>query len=395
MRYWLCLGAAVIAAACNPLSTGPRAPLAAEDMGGDVGLDALLRSDPAIAALVDDAGRRKLQVLIAVPREDESGKPTLRRLGFRVDAEYFYPASAVKLAVAVAAAQKLDDLQTAPSTRMRTLEREGTRTKTVDTTLADEMERSLVVSDNEANNRLFELVGRDELAERISGMGLPSTHIVHRLGDPGEHKSYAFELAPEGKDAFPVAQRIGFETHPVPIDGLLVGTSYVDESGRLVSSPMSFANKNRMSLRDLQDLLIAVMRPELSDSIDLRLTPRTRNELVALLGMLPSESSRFRYPRALDDVNKPLLGAISAALPGDRVRVYGKGGRAYGFTVECSYVVDETSGRSAFVAAVVYANDNGTLNDDRYQYEDVADPFIARLGKLVARSLLMKTPVDD
>lgn len=393
MRCWL-LSAALLVAVCNPPSSGARTPAATDDVReeSDADLEMLLRRDPVVAALVDDARRRRVQVLVAVPCEDEAGRPTLRRSGFRVDAEYFYPASAVKLAVAVAAAQKLNELQADPTTRLRIIEREGARTRTIETTLADEVERSLVVSDNEAHNRLFELVGRDELGERIAGLGLGSTRIVHRLGDPGEGKQYAFELALQGKDSAPIAQRLGFEARPVPIEGTLVGTSYVDESGRFVASPMSFEDKNRMSLRDLQDLLVAVVRPELSDGIDLRLAPRTRTEIATTLGLLPSQSRRAQYPHSLDDVNRPLLGAAQAAVPGHRVRVFGKGGRAYGFSVENSYVADETTGRSVFVAAVVYANDNGTLNDDRYEYEAVADPFIARVGKLVAQSFLATRP---
>lgn len=84
---------------------------------------------------------------------------------------------------------------------------------------------------------------------------------------------------------------------------------------------------------------------------------------------------------------RPLLGAVSAALPGHVIRVFGKGGRAYGFTVENSYVVDETTNRSVFVSATIYANDNETINDDRYEYETVADPFIGHLGRVIARLL--------
>jgi hypothetical protein len=50
-------------------------------------------------------------------------------------------------------------------------------------------------------------------------------------------------------------------------------------------------------------------------------------------------------------------------------------------------VVDATTKRSAFVAAVIYANDNETMNDDRYEYAAVAEPFMAGLGRLVVRTL--------
>lgn len=398
MRSLLCIGAVVLAAACSRVSTSPRAPAAKDAVREESSaeLEGILRSDPTIASVVDDAERRRLQVLVAVPGEDETGAPSLRRLAFRVDAEYFYPASAVKLAVAAAALQKIDELKATPTTPLRIVEREGGRARTLDTTVADEVERALVVSDNDANNRLFELVGRDELGERLAAMGLGSTRIVHRLADPGERLSYSFELTGDGTEPTLVAQRLGWEAPPLPVlPGILVGTSYVDESGQLVASPMSFAEKNRMSLRDLQDLLVAVMRPELADGVDAHLAPRTREGLAATLGTLPSES-RMRYPRSLDDVHKPPAGALAAALPGDRIRVHGKVGRAYGFTIENSYAIDETSGRSVFVAAVIYANDNGTINDDRYQYEDVAEPFIARLGQVIAQSFLAaRAPRDD
>jgi hypothetical protein len=81
------------------------------------------------------------------------------------------------------------------------------------------------------------------------------------------------------------------------------------------------------------------------------------------------------------------IGLVSE-LPGHDIRVYGKGGRAYGFTVDSSYVVDATTDRSAFVAATIYTNDNDTLNDDCYEYATIADPFITTLGRFVARSFL-------
>jgi hypothetical protein len=36
---------------------------------------------------------------------------------------------------------------------------------------------------------------------------------------------------------------------------------------------------------------------------------------------------------------------------------------------------------------VLYTNDDGVLNDDRYEYQAVAEPFQADLGEAVARWL--------
>lgn len=134
MRRWLFAGAALLAAACTPVvTTSTNAPTtpsgdpvreeAIED------LEPVLRRDPALAPFLDDAVRRRIQILVAVPRDD--GEPGLRRLGFRVDAEYFYPASAVKLAIATAALQKLDEASATPKTPLRVVEREGAQTRTI------------------------------------------------------------------------------------------------------------------------------------------------------------------------------------------------------------------------------------------------------------------------
>jgi hypothetical protein len=49
-----------------------------------------------------------------------------------------------------------------------------------------------------------------------------------------------------------------------------------------------------------------------------------------------------------------------------------------------------TMTRHAFRADAEYfnANDNETINDDRYEYERVANPFIAALGRFVATTYL-------
>ncbi|TAK90443.1 MAG: hypothetical protein EPO07_20395, partial [Verrucomicrobia bacterium] len=74
-------------------------------------LTSLLNAHPDhFAALLTNAPEYRLQVLISEVRE-EHGKPVLVRHGYRVGAEYFYPASTVKLCGAVAALQELERLQ--------------------------------------------------------------------------------------------------------------------------------------------------------------------------------------------------------------------------------------------------------------------------------------------
>ena len=52
----------------------------------------------------------------------------------------------------------------------------------VTTTLRRDLEQALIVSDNDAHDRLFDFVGREELAERLARIGLKRTIPVQHLG---------------------------------------------------------------------------------------------------------------------------------------------------------------------------------------------------------------------
>lgn len=393
----------------------------------DVALEQLVRADPELAPTLDEAVRRRIQILVAVPSIGPDGKETLRRARFRVDAEYFYPASAIKLCVALGATEKLAELRdetTGPSdspdghrrsgpspkrnglnlrTTLRFIEGEGRARRVTDTTTRAELEKALVVSDNEASNRLFDFVGREELAERLSRIGLRSARIVQRLGDEGASPSPIVELVLKNK-SMPIAQRIGFEPPP-PWTGateLAVGAAYFDdEQHTIVRQPMDFRSKNAIRLGDLQNALIAIVRPELFDVGPLpNIDPQDREQLKEVLQTLPSEMKAARRTsqrrRAqLDTIYKPIDVALRRMLPSHDLHVYGKGGRAFGFAVENVYVIDESTGRSFFLAASIYANDNEILNDDRYEYDSLANPFLVRLGETIGRTLETESPASS
>jgi hypothetical protein len=372
----------------------PQAP-PAEEKASPPELEPLLRTDPELASMLADATRRRMQVLVAVPRKDENGKVSLLKAGYRADAEYFYPASAVKLPIAVLALEKIEELR--QRNKGRTIDLSAILRirgrRTTEGTLRDTLESSLVVSDNDAHNRLFDLVGREEAVWRAWKLDLDNTRVVHPLGDLPERKQPKADIFPTPNRKEPIA--VPFKTQlDLPKsdqEGLLVGTKHRDESGRVVDGPMDFTNKNRVTLADLQTLLVALVRPDLAEGPLPKLSASDREALVQILETLPSELKARRLGKALDDVHKPLRAAVQAELPDDKIRVIGKGGHAYGFVVENAYVVDETTGRSFFVAAAVYANDSG-VGDDRYEYTTVAGPFVQRLGHVLARTLLKKRP---
>ncbi len=376
----------------------------------DVSLESVLAEAEGVGNMLSQAEALRFQVLVGIPGERD-GKPVLDRKSYRVDAEYFYPASAIKLCAAVLALEKLADLrrdnpglaldsQTPlrlydPITR-RPDERDLSDVKRFKISLGQEVRKALIVSDNMAFTRLYDFVGFDETFDRLSLMGFRATRIRHRLtvppGDPRE--SPRMELLPAGAPPVNIPARRGTrEVWPLEVPGLLVGEARIDDQGRRIPEPMSFADRNRVSLQDLQEWMVRIARPELASGEPLHIDDEGRQTLMDALVTLPSESKNpvFERTRTFDELQKPLLPAFAAALPGDRVRIYSKAGRAYGFMVENAYVVDETTRRAVFLTAVVYANSNQVINDDQYDYDRVGSPLLASVAKAVAKRWLAQS----
>jgi hypothetical protein len=370
-------------------------------------IERVLAADPArFARFTLDPAKYRLQILAAevVPRA--GGRSEVVRSGYRLDAEYFYPASTIKLCAAVAALQEFERLRDRTRTEepglatpwrihplfdgQRLEERDDTNLSGGTITLGHEVRKLFLVSDNPAYNRLYEFVGQRELNERMWALGLGSTRLTHRL---------AAGRSPEENRRTPRIELLGRrgvveipeKTSTLAVDnagvaGLLVGRGFM-RSGQVVPEPMDFTRMNRMSLRDLQDLLVMVCRPDVDPRLDL--SDADRLFLLDAMAGYPAESTNPVYDRATypDDWGKFLLPGLLRVAPKEDLRISNKIGLAYGFLTENAYVVHIPTGRSFFIAATIYVNEAEILNTDNYEYNSVGLPFLAELGEALAREL--------
>jgi len=147
-------------------------------------VEEVLAQHPAMfSKLLEHAPRFRFQVLLShVVQDPVSSSTHLVRHGYRVDHEYFYPASAIKLCAAVAAVEKLKHIQASLEKKMSCtmpLELyslfEGTEDDRMDAsnlsnhhiTVAHEIRKIFLVSDNKAFNRLFSFVGHRTLNQAM------------------------------------------------------------------------------------------------------------------------------------------------------------------------------------------------------------------------------------
>ena len=373
-------------------------------------ISALLRTDPDLRTIADHAAEHRFQVLVAEVVETKGRVPAhLIRHEYRVDAEYFYPASSVKIYAALAALEWFEETRLfEPRLTLSTpfciqplfegeslAAKDSTNLEGETISLEHEIRKLALSSDNVAFDRLYGVVGHRAVNTRAYRAGYATVRINHRLGRrctlEENLKSPVITFGPAESPILRIPERVSdLQLQPRQIPGLEVGQARVDGELR-TDGPMDFSRKNAVSLRDLQDTLIALVRPDLIPRRPgYAITDQHREVLISAMRELPRQSEnpaldQSEYP---DHWGKFLLPGLREIVPAEELEVTNKVGLAYGFTIENAHLFDRGTGRSLFITACLYTNPNQTLNDGVYGYEETACPFWQALGASVARRWL-------
>mmetsp|Transcript_11694 Transcript_11694/g.29810 ORF Transcript_11694/g.29810 Transcript_11694/m.29810 type:complete len:426 (-) Transcript_11694:88-1365(-) len=388
---------------------------------------------PLLTDVLDDPQKYKLQIVLT---EVSSGD--LARHRFRSDREYFYPASTIKLCVAIAALRKVEALRSRlelgfdawtrlafvyvttkkheEDRRLRRLDEDRTNKDGGKICVAHLIRRIFLVSDNGSYNLLLDFVGKENVADLMRSSGYE--HFIFNGGyllddafgpKPG-HSLVGIEILHTKKEIalgagqiqLPclgagdgVEARHGTEPKPPLFSDLLVGLSHVDEDGAFhEDEPKDFSGKNQASLVELQDLLIGLSGVESSAGLASSLPLRDRDFLMSAMAQSPSQSFNPEYSSKMfpDSWNKFFLPGLARVRDLRAIRIYNKLGQAYGFSLDNAYVVDVEKGTSFFLTASIYTNANGIVNEDAYEYTEIGEPFLSCLAECVAAELGMVDP---
>ncbi|WP_170172705.1 serine hydrolase [Hymenobacter rigui] len=370
-------------------------------------LPRLLRTDSVLAPVARHAGPHRLQILYTRIRRDQRDNPHFRQYRYRLRPhEYFYPASAIKLPAAVLALEKIHTLArqipglTSESPLRidsvawgQTRVERDTSSQNHRASVAQYVRKILLVSDNDAYNRLYEFVGPEELRQRLRAHSLHHTILRHRLS-VGDLDSTARRTNPvvfftdssltRPLYVQPATTFTGAWPRPRQQD-LEVGKAHL-QNGQRINQPLDFSARNATTLPDLQRTLRAILFPaSVPRRQQFQLDSLDRRLLLDYLHRLPRQSQWPRYSGAQypDNGAKFLLagGAPGPLPPG--VRIYNKIGQAYGFLIDNAYITDPAHGVEFLLSVVLYVNQDEVLNDDLYDYDTVGLPFLRRLGEAV------------
>ena len=362
----------------------------------------LSRLPKQFAPILAEPDKYRLQILYTQIDRDSNNQPSFSQYDFNLKMdEYFYPASSVKLAATALALEKLNDLNIAGLDKSSPLTIDsasaGQTAVTGDSSaasgkasIAHYIKKILLVSDNDAFNRLFEFVGQRDFNQRLWEKGMTDTKILRRLSVPGtpEMQQYGnpFNFYDGEKLIYQQPQSYNPDKMQVRMDGVKQGRGYMS-GDKLIEESIDFSHSNYTPLPDLHGVLRRIIFPESYPPAQrFRLTDEDYLFLRRYLSMLPRESDDPKYPDSLTQIDgnaKTLMfGDRKEKIP-PRIRIFSKSGGAYGYLIENAYIVDFKENVEFFLTAVIQVNDNQIYNDDTYEYDTVGKPFLAALGRAV------------
>lgn len=349
-------------------------------------LSALASQDNRIKAVMDNIEKYEVQIRYTqIDRRNDSVLFT--DYDFLVNENnYFYPASTVKFPAAVAALEKLNELDTLD--RNTTFYIEG---DSVNTTIAKAISEIFAVSDNEANNRLVEFLGFDDLNKRFREKGLEPFRISHRLSTTNADEVTTKPMVIYLNDSTTATSESITNTVPKELKLNLIEKGngfYAGDS--LYQVAFDFSLKNYYPINTQHELLKRIIFPnQFSEKERFNLTDNQHGFLLEAMHTLPKNAG-YDQEEYYDSYGKFLMYGDSTAPIPDYIEVYNKVGYAYGTLTDCAYIKDTKNNLDFMVTATILVNSDGIFNDDHYEYNEIGIPFLAQLGRELYNSELSR-----
>jgi hypothetical protein len=365
-------------------------------------LVALMKQNPKqFETLLSDPSQYRIQILYTQINRDKNNKPHFKEYSYRLNPdEYFYPASTVKFPLSVLALEKLNNLNIKGLDKSTTAIYDSitARQETIYNnpyaidgrqTIEQAIKEVLVVSDNNAANRLYEFLGQEYIHSQLAKKGYPEVYIRNRLElgrTPLENRQT------QEVQFYDIDNHLIYKQLPqnnfgkLPYYNVFIGKGYLNNNDSLINEPLNFSEKNRISLNDLHHIMLSVLFPDQTPQKQrFNLSPNDRKFLLQWMHTTPNESlyptydSLEYYPAYAKFL---LLGSENGPIP-NNIKIFSKAGDAYGFLLDNAYIVDTEAKIEFMLSAVIYVNADGILNDNTYDYRSIGLPFMKNLGRII------------
>ena len=365
-------------------------------------IESLLNSQPdRFGTVMQNPEKYRVQIMYTQIDRDFNNQPGFKTFIYNVNpSEYFYPASTVKLPVSALALEKLRRLNR-PGLDLDTTMLTGagkdflTGAETDETSpnglpsVGQYIRKILLVSDNDAFNRLYEFVGQREINERLRSMKYFDTRIIHRLESSLSEEENRWTNPVkfmQGDDVVYQQDAVYNEKSLRGRQPERLGIAEIVDGQRL-ERPKDFAGKNAYSLLDQHEFIKNLVFPQSAKPRSrLHLGEDDYRFLYRYMSMYPGESGIDAYSDAGEypqGYAKFLMYGGNANEIPPNIRIFNKVGDAYGFLTDAAYIVDFKNNIEFILSATIYTNENQTFNDDNYEYAEIGLPFLENLGQAI------------
>ncbi len=244
----------------------------------------------------------------------------------------------------------------------------------------------LVYSDNEAYNKLFEMIGGDIVNYWLQDKKFDETNVSRKFSYcVGEEKSFAvaYDLLNDKDVIIYHGEQRKWNPKVKDKKKYLVGKKHFYD-GEWVNLPRDFSDHNEVPLSEFHEMLQRVLFPSnFPQEEQFDLSMNNYRQLIRFLGMYPNEDIQPRdtvFDDLPDGQNIFLFNGDDTTVIDNRYRIINMVGQAYGFSIDGMYFTDVKTNTEFMLSCRIYTNKNEILGDDTYEYKEIAMPLMKNLG---------------
>ena len=384
MKQLVCLLLTIILFGCS-LETNP--------------IKSSLRKNDFLKEIIKDKEDYEIQVLLT-KIDQYNSQVDFQEYKYQLDDnKYFYPASTIKLPIVVLTLKKINELRSKGSEI--TLKSKITLNYKDDyselvirdsiTSFQNLIADVFLVSDNSASNILIDFIGYNYFNHEMENAGFDKTYLNHKF-NPDPYVNYTWQISDLDNN---IISSIDDNQKIIKADEKTNGLEKGERryfKGEILDESLNFSEKNRSSITDMHNLIKYIFYPEIFDSTI------TFNLNVEDYDFLRYWMSRFTYEdigeKFIEDenffetYNKFFIHGDEQSVSNEQIRVYNKIGQAYGTSIDNGLIKNYQDNVEFILTATIYTNKNKVINDNLYEYDDLAVPFLAKLSRAIYNELV-------
>ena len=384
MKQLVCLLLSIILFGCS-LETNP--------------IKSSFRKNDFLIEIIKDKQDYEIQVLLTKINQYNS-QVNFQEYKYQLDDnKYFYPASTIKLPIVVLALKKINELRskgseiTLKSKIILNYKDDYSELVIRDsiTSFQNLIADVFLVSDNSASNILIDFIGYNYFNDEMKNAGFDKTYLNHKF-NPDPYVNSTWQISDLDNN---IISSLNDNQKIIKADDKTNGLEKGDRryfKGEILDESLNFSEKNRSSVTDMHNLIKYIFYPEIFDSTN------NFNLNVEDYDFLRYWMSRFTYEdigekfigdeKFFETYNKFFIHGDEQSVSNEQIRVYNKIGQAYGTSIDNGLIKNYQDNIEFILTATIYTNKNKVINDNLYEYDDIAIPFLAKLSRGIYQELV-------